>query len=372
VQALSTLSEEQRGRLATAIKAATAEEAGDGGEAERPKMKRTGTDILCNGTDEMVARQTLWTDDVKAYFAEAKCGDFQEPNDQPEMFLDGAQGDFSAAYDVGEGIDENARQGRWNPSNFKVTKKSTGEQHESRRFSKKDVKKPAFFRQSVEIMQKMAHPNIAKLLETFEDDSAVHVVIEGTFVDSLFERFVNSDGGLSESHAMIVMKQMFGAFSYLHQHHVCLMSCAIPENWMFPTTDPVDHPKNLMKLYDFGEASHCEPGKVLTHKRGKPFYVAPEITVVGRYNTLCDMWTCGVVMYVLFVSYPPFYADNDPEILRCVQHRSLDLLFNDEKDWKDKPTDGKDLITKLITRHVSERYTAEQALQHKWFTAATD
>merc|ERR1711998_124976 len=119
----------------------------------------------------MGARQKHWTDDVKAYFAEAKSGDFQ------------------AAYDVGEGIDENARQGRWNPSNFKVTKKSTGEQHEARRFSKKDVKKPAFFRQSVEIMQKMAHPNIAKLLETFEDDSAVHVVIEGTFVDSLFERF---------------------------------------------------------------------------------------------------------------------------------------------------------------------------------------
>lgn len=141
---------------------------------------------------------------------------------------------------------------------------------------------------------------------------------------------------------------------------------------MFPTTDPVDHPKNLMKLYDFGEASHCEPGKVLTQKRGKPYYVAPEIYVVGRYNTLCDMWTCGVFMYVLFVSYPPFFGDNDSEILRCVQHRSLDLLFNDEKDWKDKPADGKDLITKLITRHVSERYTAEQALQHKWFTAATD
>ncbi|CAK9073302.1 unnamed protein product [Durusdinium trenchii] len=97
-------------------------------------------------------------------------------------------------------------------------------------------------------------------------------------------------------------------------------------------------------------------------KSGTPYYVAPQV-LAGSYNELCDIWSCGVIMYVLLCGYPPFLADTDPQVLALV--RRGHFTFPAE-DWSQVSDDAKNLITKLLAMKPAERFTAEQALNHIW------
>jgi len=155
------------------------------------------------------------------------------------------------------------------------------------------------------------------------------------------------------------MKQMIGAIYYLHTNRICHRDLK-PENFLFQTQDKIEN--NLLKLIDFGLATRFEPGQPLKTKSGTPYYVSPQV-LQGSYNELCDVWSCGVIMYVLLCGYPPFLADTDPQVLALV--RKGHFSFPSE-DWSQVSGDAKDLIKKLLEMKPSERYTAEQALGHIW------
>ena len=100
-------------------------------------------------------------------------------------------------------------------------------------------------------------------------------------------------------------------------------------------------------------------------RAGTPNYISPEV-LAGNYGVECDMWSAGCILYILLCGYPPFYGDDDMEILQMVQKGKFDF---DGEEWADITKEAKDLIKKLICR-PEKRLTAQEALEHKWFRKA--
>merc|ERR1712048_814008 len=113
---------------------------------------------------------------------------------------------------------------------------------------------------------------------------------------------------------------------------------------------------------DFGLSCSFAPDQVLTTKAGTPYYVAPQV-LAGKYDHQSDLWSCGVIMFVLLCGYPPFYGETDADVLSKV--RLGNFSFN-AADWKNVSEDAKNLIRMLLKMNPRDRYTAEQALNHVW------
>merc|ERR1719498_937937 len=126
------------------------------------------------------------------------------------------------------------------------------------------------------------------------------------------------------------------------------------------TKDPIE--KALLKIIDFGLSASFTEGQVLTTKAGTPYYVAPQV-LAGKYDHISDLWSCGVIMYVLLCGYPPFFGETDADVLAKV--RLGNFAFN-ATDWKRVSEDAKNLIRMLLKMNPRDRYTAEQALNHVW------
>uniref|UniRef100_A0A7S4QYK2 Calcium-dependent protein kinase 1 n=1 Tax=Alexandrium monilatum TaxID=311494 RepID=A0A7S4QYK2_9DINO len=214
------------------------------------------------------------------------------------------------------------------------------------------------FRQEIQIMKIMDHPNICKLFESFEDARNLYLVMELCVGGELFDRIIEA-GSFTENQAAITMQHMFRAIYYMHESHICHRDLK-PENFLFTTKERIE--KSTLKVIDFGLACAFTQGQVLTTKAGTPYYVAPQV-LLGKYDQASDLWSLGVIMYVLLCGYPPFHGENDADVLAKV--RLGNFSFN-VSDWKNVSEDAKNLIRMLLKMNPRDRYTAEQALNHNW------
>lgn len=213
----------------------------------------------------------------------------------------------------------------------------------------------------IAIMKKLDHPSIIKLYESFEDRQYIYLIMELCTGNELFDRIVEANH-FTETQGAIIMKQMISSIYYLHSNHICHRDLK-PENFLFQTKTQIE--KDLLKLIDFGLATKYTQNQVLHTKSGTPYYVAPEV-LQGSYNQACDLWSCGVIMYVLLCGYPPFHADTDREILALVGKGEVKF---DPADWGCVSQDAKNLIRMLLEKdYYKKRYTAEQALGHVWIS----
>jgi calcium-dependent protein kinase len=174
----------------------------------------------------------------------------------------------------------------------------------------------------------------------------------------LFDRVIEL-GHLTETQAAIIMQQILRAVFYLHENKIVHRDLK-PENFLFLDKQPVE--KAILKIIDFGLSTRFEEGQMLSMKAGTPYYVAPQV-LQGRYDKACDLWSCGVIMYILLCGYPPFHGETDADVLTKV--RLGNFTFNNA-DWKNISEDAKDLVRKLLKMNPKERYTADQALNHLW------
>merc|ERR1739848_164662 len=126
------------------------------------------------------------------------------------------------------------------------------------------------------------------------------------------------------------------------------------------TKEPIEN--NLLKIIDFGLSCKFEASQVLSTKAGTPYYVAPQV-LAGKYDHLSDVWSCGVIMYVLLCGYPPFFGETDSEVLSKVR---LGAFSFNAADWKNVSDDAKNLIRLMLKMNPKDRYTAEQTLNHDW------
>ena len=240
----------------------------------------------------------------------------------------------------------------------KGTNKSTGVVRAIKTISKTQVKNIERFRQEISIMKQLDHPNIIKLFETFEDHRNIYLVMELCTGGELFDRIIEL-GHLTEHQAAIIMQQILRAVYYMHQNKIAHRDLK-PENFLFTTKEALE--KSPLKIIDFGLSCRFEPGQQMSTKAGTPYYVAPQV-LAGKYDHSCDVWSAGVIMYIILCGYPPFYGDTDAEVLRKV--REGVFTFN-PSDWRNISDDAKDLIRKMLQFNPNDRFTAEQALNHIW------
>lgn len=133
-----------------------------------------------------------------------------------------------------------------------------------------------------------------------------------------------------------------------------------PENFLLHSKDPID--KTTLKIIDFGLSCYFKKGTPLKTKAGTPYYVAPEV-LRGSYDEKCDVWSCGVIMYVILCGYPPFYGDHDNDILAAVKKGKYDY---DGDEWKQVSQDAKTLIDSMLVMSTDQRFTAESAMNNIW------
>lgn len=219
-------------------------------------------------------------------------------------------------------------------------------------------------RREIKIMKKVDHPNILKLFEVFEDEDEFYLVMELVDGKELFDKIVEK-GQYSEKDAAHIVAQIVSAVDYLHSNGIAHRDLK-PENLL----SAGDADEEKIKIADFGFSKNFGEEKLMT-SCGSPGYVAPEVLTCESYDKAVDMWSVGVIIYILLCGYPPFYADNAPALFKKIMDVKYDF---DDPSWDDVSEDAKNLIRHLLVKDPKERYTAQRCLEDPWVkgTVASD
>ena len=172
----------------------------------------------------------------------------------------------------------------------------------------------------------------------------------------LFDK-ISDEQYFSEKDAALILKQVLAAINYCHTRKIVHRDLK-PENLLLDKD--TENPK--IKIIDFGTSQTFDPNKKMNQKFGTPYYIAPEV-LKKSYDEKCDLWSCGVILYILLCGYPPFNGANDKQIIEAVLKGKFTL---DEPEWDDVSEDAKDLVKRLLTLDPAKRISASESLQHKW------
>lgn len=209
----------------------------------------------------------------------------------------------------------------------------------------------------IEIMTRLsAHPNVVSLKAVYEEENYVHLLMELCAGGELFH-WLEKQGRFSEHNARVIFKHLMEVVKFCHENGVVHRDLK-PENILLATTSS----SSPIKLADFGLATYCRPGQKLHGTVGSPFYIAPEV-LSGGYNQAADVWSAGVILYILLSGMPPFWGKTKSRIFDAV--RAADLRFPTDP-WDRISETAKDLITGMLRVDPSKRLTAEEALAHSW------
>lgn len=218
----------------------------------------------------------------------------------------------------------------------------------------------------IEILRSIQHPSIVFVREIFgstdvleNDIPTVSIVMELMGGGELFDRIIDKQF-YSEREAKIALKQILEAIDYCHDLNIVHRDIK-PENLLYTNESETA----TLKLADFGLAVRMTPGVQLTHICGTPTYVAPEVLkkVNQGYGLQADLWSVGVILYILLCGCPPFYDDDNNELFLLIQKAEFDFP---DKFWGDVSEEAKDLVTKLLAVDPEKRLSAKETLAHPW------
>lgn len=214
----------------------------------------------------------------------------------------------------------------------------------------------------VGVWEKLKHPNVVRLFAWKKTNDELYLVTElmkgGELFDAIVER--GDEGGYTEKWARGVAIDIVKALAYLHKNGVVHRDLK-PENLLLS-----NEKKFVVKLADFGFADILDKKHKKLHERlGTPGYAAPEILMEKDYGTEIDMWSFGVVLYILLCGYPPFDDEDEEGMDDAIVEGIYEF---DEDDWGHVSKDAKHLIKCCMCVDQKQRYTADQALKHKWMT----
>eukprot|EP00931_Biecheleriopsis_adriatica_P006071 TRINITY_DN107529_c0_g1_i1.p1 TRINITY_DN107529_c0_g1~~TRINITY_DN107529_c0_g1_i1.p1 ORF type:complete len:549 (-),score=131.52 TRINITY_DN107529_c0_g1_i1:128-1774(-) len=210
----------------------------------------------------------------------------------------------------------------------------------------------------IRILKSLDHPHVVKLYDVFEDPTFTHMVLELCAGGELVKKVLELDH-FTEADCAFVMNQMLGAVHFMHS--VSIMHRDVKaENVMFLKPAPIRD--NKVIIIDFGLAMKVTPGELLTKMVGTPAYVAPEV-LNQCYGLAADMWSVGVILYVMLSGSLPFKGRNAKEIFHEVEKGKL--KFKDDV-WKLISQSAQELVSGLINKTVAARYTAQEALKDGW------
>ncbi len=215
------------------------------------------------------------------------------------------------------------------------------------------------FLKEIQLLSLLDHPNIIKIYEYFVDDVYYYIITELAKGGELYDQICYIKN-YSENDAANIMKQILSGIYYFHSKNIVHRDLK-PENILLETNTKGDF---FIKIIDFGNSNFCENSKKLSLKVGTPQYMAPEV-INKDYNKKCDIWSCGVIMYVLLSGSPPFDGPDDKSIQNKV--RSGKFSFDNET-WNTVSPEAKDLISKMLVLDPKKRIAAQEAVKDIWIT----
>lgn len=214
----------------------------------------------------------------------------------------------------------------------------------------------------VQILESVEHPNVVHLKEVFDTPKTFYMVMEIMKGGELFDKVVEKEH-YSEDEARQAIKQIAEALAYCHELKIVHRDLK-PENLLYQD-DSLD---SKLKIADFGLAKLVNNGSMMQTACGTPGYVAPEILKGKAYGMEVDLWSVGVIVYILLCGFPPFYDDNNAALFE--QIKAGDFEFPSPY-WDDVSDAAKDLVSKLLTTDPAKRYTCVDVLKHPWVTGET-
>lgn len=214
------------------------------------------------------------------------------------------------------------------------------------------------------LLKEMKHHSIIQLVDIYEDTDHIHLITDLCSGGELFDRIIersSSDNGVpcfTEKEAARVLHQILVAVSYMHEKGIAHRDIK-PENILFESKD-ADSP---IKVIDFGLArKHMYGEPPMSTLLGTPYYIAPEV-LRKRYTKSCDLWSVGVIAYILLCGYPPFNGGDNNETHRSVLQGRYCFP---SKDWNGTSQESRDFIRQLLRMDPNKRMTVDQALNHPW------
>jgi len=213
----------------------------------------------------------------------------------------------------------------------------------------------------VDIMYKIQHQNCIRLFEMYESKKKVYMVIELLSGGELFDRIV-SKGSFSEAEAASLMQSLAGAIKYLHGIGIVHRDLK-PENLLYANTTD----KSPIKITDFGLAK-LKPEKdgdsqKMSTACGTPGYVAPEVLMNVAYGPSVDLWSLGVILYILLCGFPPFYHESTNALYKQIKKGQYDFP---SPYWDNISDSAKNLIAALLTVDPKKRLSPQGVLNHPW------
>lgn len=218
------------------------------------------------------------------------------------------------------------------------------------------------------LLDQMKHASIIQLRDVFEDEEYLHLVTELCEGGELFDKIVGRasrnkmDGEpscFSEEEAARVLYEILMAVKYMHRHGIVHRDLK-PENILFTSKEE----GSPVKIIDFGLARHFDKRQDVSMSTvvGTPYYIAPE-TLRKDYDESCDLWSVGIIAYILLCGYPPFNGADNAAVYAAVRRGTY---YFPSSDWRHVSVEARDFIRRLLQVNVSKRMTVDQALRHPW------
>ncbi|PIA53830.1 hypothetical protein AQUCO_00900428v1 [Aquilegia coerulea] len=216
-------------------------------------------------------------------------------------------------------------------------------------------------RREVKILRALTgHKNLVQFYDAYEDEDNVYVVMELCKGGELLDRILARGGKYSEEDAKTIMVQILSVVAFCHLQGVVHRDLK-PENFLFSSKDE----DSSLKAIDFGLSDFVKPDERLNDIVGSAYYVAPEV-LHRAYGTEADMWSIGVIAYILLCGSRPFWARTESGIFRAVLKAEPSF---EEAPWPSLSSDAKDFVKGLLNKDFRKRFTAAQALSHPWLSS---
>eukprot|EP00316_Scyphosphaera_apsteinii_P024142 CAMPEP_0119308292 /NCGR_PEP_ID=MMETSP1333-20130426/9917_1 /TAXON_ID=418940 /ORGANISM="Scyphosphaera apsteinii, Strain RCC1455" /LENGTH=322 /DNA_ID=CAMNT_0007312025 /DNA_START=33 /DNA_END=1001 /DNA_ORIENTATION=+ len=210
----------------------------------------------------------------------------------------------------------------------------------------------------IDIMTMVKHPNVIALFEIYDEQKTMNLIMELVTGGELFDRIV-AKGSYTEADAAKTIYALCDALHYLHQRNVVHYDLK-PENILY--SDPSDDA--TIKVADFGLAKVVSPKDLMKTACGTPGYVSPEVLKQKGFNSgAVDIWSTGVILYILLCGFPPFYEEELPKLFDQILHARYDFP---SPFWDNISKGAKDLVAKMLELDTNKRLTAKQVMESEW------
>ena len=213
----------------------------------------------------------------------------------------------------------------------------------------------AKFLKEIQVLKELDHPNIIKIFEYYVDNKNHYIITELLTGGELYD---------NEKTAAFIMRQILSALNYLHSKGIVHRDIK-PENILVQKIDKKENQDEIyIKLIDFGASNFFKENEILKLKVGSPYYIAPEV-LNKNYNEKCDIWSAGVVLYVMLTGKFPFVGQTSQKLFESIK---TGKYRTEGKEWEAISLEAKELIGKMLELDKNKRISASECLKSEFLS----